>query len=111
MLVPFARGKMESYEKNSIIPDRASGDDLLVLYVLITIALLALFVIVTTIMGGSLLFLVTFGISSVVYFAYAYYLISVKKTRRLDHLINVMLIWSIIYIVLQAVIVVTTVTI
>ena len=94
---------MESFEKISVLSTNVTADNLIFLFILITIATLALFIIVTTIVGGSLWWLAVFVLSTFVYLAYAYHLIYNNQTKQLDMLVNAMIVWSVAYIVLQGI--------
>jgi len=94
---------MEYFEKNNFIQEGISTEKLLFLYVIVTFVSLILLIIVTLTLKSSVLWIVLFLITSIIYFGYIYYLIDSGDTKSLYFLVSAALLWFILYTVIQAV--------
>ena len=99
---------MDTFQKKSFVPEGVSSSDLILLYVLVTVVMLALLIMTTIITDQSVGWIALYVGSSIVYLVYAYYLISINQSKKLGHLINILILWSVVYIVLQGVYILVT---
>jgi uncharacterized membrane protein len=102
---------MDYLEKNNFIPETVSVDDLLILYILITVVSLILLIMVTAITQSSTFWIVIFIASSAIYLGYAYYLVSTEDEKGLYLLVSAALLWFVFYTIIQAITVIVYVAV
>lgn len=86
------------------------GSKLLVIYTLITLLVLCVLIICSIATKGSGIWIGLYIVSSIVYFAYGWYLVKQGRVGYLRHLVEILIAWTVIYIIMQAVWVIWSLT-
>lgn len=84
------------------------GGMLLVIYTLVTLLVLCLILITSIATRGSGVWIAMYILSSVAYFAYGWYLIRQGRVSYLRHLVEILIVWTVFYVIIQAVYVLWT---
>lgn len=81
---------------------QTDGDRLLVIYLLVTVFLFLLLILSTIMTKTSVLWIALYVFSSVAYFFYGWYLVRQGRIGTLRYLVEIMIIWAVVYVVFQA---------